>query len=606
MKISQTEQVKVLGYIKETFNNYVQLSANDRERLLNIFEWYSTFTQKKSAEWSSSFKVNKAHEIVNKILPRIIAKNPRWLVNPRTDEFAPEDKFLQWEERQKRMEQMSEMAKGIQDYLSYIFDRYNLREPLRLWAKSMLMYGNSYAKIKYKYETTRIKDENGKITEKITGEYPTIDPKSWADIYIDPRYVLLEDMPCIFEVVNGVRFWDLKRKKNKYINLDKIELLPDMWAFKETPDSYKQKLFEITGIPSTDITNGVDKDALTLKTFYWVYEFDTWEWEDDEVEKLYKITTVDDLFIIEFEEILELPFEDIKAFDNPEVHYAVWFVEPILSIQDELNFKKNSASEYINNALNRSWLWSPNSWVDPRDLISRPNNIIVTSKDAITAQNNLVELPHRQLTTDYFQEQNDLERQIQGQTFTVDTSSQKSEQALTNTATGIRVKFFESNSVIDEIRKHFEEWLERLAYKLLQSTFDNMEDNIVIKKLGDAWYWEMNKELFRDAITRYSIKIEVNSSSYDDIESRREDAIAFGNIMWLALQQWVPVNMPEVYKDIINTFEKKDINRFIKPEWVESMVWNLWWWTIPAPIPWQNPTASLTEAVAKWWITTWL
>jgi hypothetical protein len=110
-------------------------------------------------------------------------------------------------------------------------------------------------------------------------------------------------------------------------------------------------------------------------------------------------------------------------------------VEPIASLQEEANFKKNSASEYINNALNRSWLWSPNSGVNPRDLVSRPNNIIATTADAITAQNNLVELPHRQLTTDYFQEQNDIERQIQNATFTVDTSSQKSQQALTNTAT---------------------------------------------------------------------------------------------------------------------------------------------------------------------------
>jgi len=46
-------------------------------------------------DWSSDFKINKAHEIVNKILPRIVAKNPRWIVSPRSDEFSPEDKFLQ-------------------------------------------------------------------------------------------------------------------------------------------------------------------------------------------------------------------------------------------------------------------------------------------------------------------------------------------------------------------------------------------------------------------------------------------------------------------------------------------------------------------------------
>jgi hypothetical protein len=32
-------------------------------------------------------------------------------------------------------------------------------------------------------------------------------------------------------------------------------------------------------------------------------------------------------------------------------------------------------------------------------------------------------------------------------------------------------------------------------------------------------------------MNRYDIKIEANSSSFDDIESRREDAIAFFNVL---------------------------------------------------------------------------
>ena len=70
---------------------------------------------------------------------------------------------------------------------------------------------------------------------------------------------------------------------------------------------------------------------------------------------------------------------------------------------------------------------------------------------------NFREIPFRQLPMDYFNEQNDFERQIQAVTFTVDTSNPKNQQALTNTATGARIKFFESNVVIDEIRKHFEQ-----------------------------------------------------------------------------------------------------------------------------------------------------
>ena len=68
-------------------------------------------------------------------------------------------------------------------------------------------------------------------------------------------------------------------------------------------------------------------------------------------------------------------------------------------------------------------------------------------------------------------------------TFTVDTSNPNNQQALTNTATGARIKMFESNTVLEEIRKHFEKGLEQLAYKLLDETVDNIEENIVIKKL---------------------------------------------------------------------------------------------------------------------------
>jgi hypothetical protein len=95
---------------------------------------------------------------------------------------------------------------------------------------------------------------------------------------------------------------------------------------------------------------------------------------------------------------------------------------------------------------------------------------------------NLQELPFRALPANYFQEQNDFERQIQSSTFTIDTTTPQGNQALTNTATGIKVKAFESNSVINMVRKNFEDGMVRIAYKFLQATFENQDDNIIIKK----------------------------------------------------------------------------------------------------------------------------
>ena len=596
-RISQEQQLEATLYVEQTFENYKKLTQQQRDNLFDIYKEYRSFKQERQAEWSSTFKVNKAHEIVNKVLPRIIAKNPRWIVNLRTDEFIDEDKLVVGEAKTERMKKLQQMALGVQDYLTYIFDRYNLKEPLRLWAKNMLIYGNSYAKIKFKYETARVREEGGTITEKVIGEYPTIDPISWTDIYLDPRYVLMEDMPAVIEVTNRVRFADLKRKKDKYFNLDKIEGLPTEQEYKDDETGAKLRIYEITGIPTTDIQGWVDKNNLTLRTFYWKYA----KWDEDE--KLYRITTVNDMIMIEFEEITCLPFEDIKAFDDTETHYSVGLVEPIMSLQEELNFKKNSASEYINQSLNRSFIWSPNSGINPADLVSKPNNIIATTKDGATATNNLIEQWHRPLDSSYFAEQNDIERQIQAQTFTVDTSANKSNQALTNTATGIRVKFFESNTVIDELRKHFEEGLQKLAYKLLEVTFENMEDNIVIKKLDDDGFWEINKELLRDAFTRYSIKVEVNSSSFDELETRREDAIAFFNTMLQSANAGVPVDFTEATKDVIATFEKRDPERFIKaPQQVQAEQGTPQ--ALDQPEQQETPAAALTQEVAQGAVTT--
>jgi len=80
----------------------------------------------------------------------------------------------------------------------------------------------------------------------------------------------------------------------------------------------------LSGINQDNRTTPIDKNKLILKTFYGFYKY------EDEEEKLCKITTVDDLFVVEYEEITYMPIEDIKCFEDTEVYYSVGFVEPII------------------------------------------------------------------------------------------------------------------------------------------------------------------------------------------------------------------------------------------------------------------------------------
>jgi len=648
---SAYDQERMRDVVEQTCHQYNELLKSYRGRMLRVYEAYSTYEEEKHADWATSFKVNKAHEIVEKILPRIVAKNPRWIVSPRMDNFYPDKPYMykdpttgqetqvedptslrddgrnpnfQQELTQKwaawvkatdeRFKQAEEFCAGIQDYLTYIFDEYDLGRQMRRWAKNMVIYGKGIAKIRYKYETVNLpqgRREDGSIemTQAVRGEYPTIDVKSWSDVLWDPRYMNFRDMPAVVERVEGVRLGDLKRKKDQYFNLDKLTEIGKLAkSHGANMDEYKAQIQTISGIACPDIEGPLDKNSLTL-TYYYGY----FEEVEDEDEKIFEICMVGTekalLFPIKIKEISRIPFEDIDAFEDPEVNQPVGFVEPIISLQDELNFKKNSASEYINNALNRMWLWSSQSGINPKDLVDRPNGIIQTIKSVTEAEANCKEVQMRSIDPAYFNEQSDFERQIQTASFTVDTSNQRSQQALTNTATGIRVAFFESNSVIDEVRKHWEQGIANLAYQLLLETFENMDENIALKKIGQQGFWEIHKELLRDAIIRYSIKVEANSSSFDDIDSRRENAIGFWNVCSGAKKEGVNVDLDEVFKEVILTFEKKDPTKYLKPKSIQQIVSEIMGSQAPAgggggggqqPVP-EAPggAAELTQQVAQ-------
>jgi hypothetical protein len=578
-KPSQDLQNRIVTDLLDTYSTYKDLNKARYQQLKDIYKAYSTYKEEKKADWMTDIKVNKAHEVVERVLPRIVAKNPRWIVTPKLDSFYPEmteqrppegatpemieayNKSIE-DQRSKT----KDYSRAIQDYLEYIFDEYDFENQLRYFAKTGLVYGKARAKVSYKYEIirnlTEIEDEDGEIKkeikEEVVGEYPYIEVKSWTETYTDPRFHTLQDSPAQYEIINAVRLSAL-RKKDEYFNLDKLKDVSNLEMIDDDIDTYKKQVLQIADIQKTDIKTKIDENALTLLKCWTFYDE-----KEDGNDKLYEACIVKDLnLLIGWKEVTKKPFVEFNVFEDVETNHSVGFVEPIIGLMDELNFQKNSAINFVNQALNRTFIWSPNSNIDPKDIISTPFGVIPTTGDVATAMANLVELPMRQLPSDYFQVQNDIERQIQGQTFTVDTSNQKSEQALTNTATGARIEFFESNSVLDLCRKNFENALSQLAYLLLQETFENMEDNIALKKLGAEEYWEINKEVLRDAVRRYSVKVEVGSSTYDDIVNRRQDAMSFWNVLMQAQEAGVKVKLKKGIEDIANTFEKKDINSYI-------------------------------------------
>lgn len=601
MQVPQEVQNLAVRHVQETTSAYQERMQPRKTQLMEVFEAYSSFKEKKERNWATSFKINKAHEVAEKIVPAMTAKDPRWIVTIRnvkafrdTPEISRLKEAMTAEQggsvvdmdyslMKQKEESVKEMALAVQDYLTYLFDEYSYMDDVEIWAKNMIADGKGYVDIGYKFEKCfvpkkvpiidsfggYVKDEQGQLMYSdslepvVTGEHPTIEIVDWADLYYDPRYISANERPAWVRIKNKVRLADILRYKDRYINLDKLEAMTAISDFyKNNLEGFREKIAALTGIAAVQTVSMIDKNALCVK-IYQGYFSHTGQARD---ERLYKIVTVNDVLCIQIKEITHVTIEEVKCFPNTKDGNAVGFIEPILGLQEEFNFKKNAGNEYINKSLQRQRVWSENSGIDPSTL---NDPIIPTTADGQTAIQNIPEVPMQQLGSDFFADNNDFERQIQSATHTIDTSNPRSQNALTDTATGAKIKFYESNKVLDAVRRRFERGLARLAYKLLQCSFDNMSDNIVFKKTGSEGYWYMNKEVLRDALNKYQIKVEANSSSFTDVEDRRDEALA-----WFGLLERIDTKLADsgsprrvdfsvAAEDVGSTFEKKDINKFL-------------------------------------------
>lgn len=594
---------KVSKFVSETYSAYEDLMMPRKTQLLRVYDAYNSFHQEQDEQWSTSFRINKAHEVVEKVVPSLTAKDPRWLVSVRditafTEMDMPEE--LKQREQESalgayeagvygaKLKQATKQAKLLQDYLTYVFEEYGLMERVELWAKNGAVDGKGYARVGYKYETAFVADmedveegdelegEEGQeyeekqtkkkkvMREKVVGEHPTIDVIDWTELFYDARVVFGEDRHAWIRRKEGVRAADVFKFKERFFNLDKLELLIGYSENKnKSRDQFKEAVRSMQGI-NTEKAGPINRDNITL-TYYEGY-FNASEDNDPLEEKYYEIILVDEFLPIYMKETAGCSIVEWKCFPDPKSGHAVGFVEPIVGMQEEYNYKKNMASEYINRAIRRQRIWSANSGIDPAD-INDP--IIPTTNTGADALNNFPELPLGNINPDFFQEQNDFERQIQSATHTVDTSNPRNQQALTNTATGAKIKFFESNKVLDAVRKRFEHALERLAYKLIQCAFENIEDNIVFKKTDSDELWYANKEFLRDALSKYRIKVETNSTSATDVDSRRDEVLGFASFagqidaQLAASQSATRVDWLEIFKDGAVTFEKKDPEKYL-------------------------------------------
>ena len=573
MEPSLEQQNEALTLVRKTKYSYTAFDKKRKQELLEIYKTISSFVGEKRADWASALKVNFAHQIENLLVARLTAKNPKFIVsfrqsvdsivnkyypvkdlpeNPTPEEVSVYEK--KQVEREKFKKEVAQWTSAVQDYLNFAFNEYGFAQKFRLSAKAIVRYGNVYGMINYVQEKYR-KQRKGEIIEQKWREYPNIDIVSFTEMFLDPRYINVNESPAVIRSHENVRLSELYEFEELF-NLDKIKNVVSEKGSTEKDEMYSIKFNGAFG------EQEVQTKRLTIDKYYGFFRVNK---DDPKSEALYEIWTVSGLVVIKMKEIARIPVHSAGCFEDVEQHYSVGYIEPMLGLEREYNFKMNSAVEYINQSLNRSWFWDPNSGVNPKALSSLgPGSMIVAQKGIQAATDGVRELDYRQIPGEYFSNNNEIRRDIQTVTNTIDTTAPSESQGFTNTATAVRARFFESNTVYADTLKHLEEFWVNLAYDIVDSIAENSTEDVVIAKIGEGQFKWAKPEIFEDAPLRYAIRIEVGSSSFDSIENRREEALALWTIAKDAMTAGVKVDLPKVFEEALATFEKRNPEEYIE------------------------------------------
>lgn len=605
VKLTTEQQEKVIKHITITHKEYEMKMKHYLADKAEEYDEYTTFKLKKKNARDTDTKVNKAYESVEKWVGKLTSKEPVWISSVR-----PDIEFRLYQEWQDNLESEVDAIKKTAQITEWILrdtrKRWDNTEATERMAKDFASLWVCIGKATYKYmpqfseeETSEIViDENGEEIAKKKKEHigkvkkiPTIDNVSIDRVFYDIDYKDFDDLPCIIELLSGVRASHILND-NRYDNLKELAMIVSQWRGKNT-EELKDTILNITGITVNQPVT-IDETNLFIKEYYGYFNLT----EDPKKEKLYKFCVVNDLLVIQASEIKTIPYCMVRLFSDTLSLRANGIIRPVIGLQKDFNFKRAARSQAIKQAINKKYIMWPWGWFSPRDL-AKPDGIIMTDKSMDVVQNNFMELPHREINGSVWNDNMDDQREMQAMMFSIDTTQPSAQWSTIDTATGSKIEFYENNIVINKARIRFEAFLAKLWQKTLYAMVENMGelDNIYTKV--DDKLVAVHKAQIEKWLNDMNIDIEIWSTNYEKEKQRRDELLALYNLGLKANQTWSNVNTDKILKQIFESFKIKDIDSFFKPD-----MWMLWLGQTNEQenwkISWQGLSQSLLTSMSEW------
>ena len=299
--------------------------------------------------WRSKLFVPWSFTVVETIIPKVFAREPKWRAIARNPDF-PEDG-----------------PRTVADLLTYQWNHAGMRLKMYDYIKDSLMYSKGYAKVswKFKTKTTTIQEpivgKDDVITfkeitkSKIEHDDPDIEIVDPSDIYVDPDAVSGGfGGDALFMIHRKTKTLVEVKDNPNYKNADKIKQA-------SYADQYMDKLYRYNdNVPSKD----KHKDLVEILEY----------WERDR------------LIVIANRSVVlrdspnpyhhkEMPFVELDDYRDPHRYYGQSELSVIDPLQREINSIRNQRRDYDNLALNPVILAVPGTLRNPNSAVMAPGAV---------------------------------------------------------------------------------------------------------------------------------------------------------------------------------------------------------------------------------------
>lgn len=414
--------------------------------------------------WQANIFVPYAFSTIETIVPRLVAGRPQIDVMPRE-------------------EGDTDYAR-VQNYLvDYQWDQCDMDRLLPDIVRQMLIYGTSVVKVYWDKKVETVEEEieidpdfpelgSQKVeVEKTTKNQPVVEMVDLYDFFWDPKGFDIDS--CGWVAHRTYRSYDYLIKMQKqglYKNVNLLEK-DKTRPFKGETD----KITRTTALGTTDpqsVSGDSDKEANIELIEYW---------EDNRVVTIANRTVVirDDKNPFAHG---KKPFVRFVDQSVPKEFCGIGELEPIETLQKELNDMRNQRMDNASLILNRMWLVQNGANVDEDELVSDVGGVIHTDKiEGVQA------LYPPEIPNSSYREETLIKADIQQTTGITDYTKGVASDALANeTATGISMMQEAGNARIKLKMMNIEMGIREIGELFISLNKQFIDEETVIRILGEG------------------------------------------------------------------------------------------------------------------------